>query len=38
MVTKMTMADFCKGGGGAKKKNATLFTMNMNFTGINTNK
>lgn len=37
MVTKMTMADFCKGG-GAKKKNATLFTMNMNFTGINTNK
>lgn len=36
MVTKMTMADFCKGG--AKKKNATLFTMNMNFTGINTNK
>lgn len=37
MVTKMTMADFCKGV--AKKKNATLFTMNMNyFTGINKNK
>lgn len=36
MVTKMTMADFCKGG--VQKRNATLFTMNMNFTGINTNK